>query len=134
MPTGTHAVVWIDNSEARIVMVDPRATTELVEHSEHATKHLRSKAGNREGYRATADHVFFQRVANDLALAKSFMVVGPANAKTELVKHIHRFNPHLFARLSAVESSDRITDAQLAALGRDYFNKVDRMIPHPVEV
>ncbi len=134
MSTGTHAVVWIDSSEARIVTVDPRATVEVVEHSANATQHLRSKAGNREGYRATADHVFFQRVANDLATAKSFMIVGPATAKTELVKHIHRFDPHLFARLSAVESADRMTDAQLAALARDYFVSADRIISHPVAV
>ena len=134
MTTGTHAVVWIDSSEARIMMVDPRATGEVVEHSENAGRHLRSKAGSREGYRATADHVFFQRVANDLANAKSFIVVGPANAKTEFVKHIHRFDPHLFPRLTAVESAEDMTDAQLAALARDYFARVDRLIPHPVSV
>jgi stalled ribosome rescue protein Dom34 len=134
MPTGTHAVVWIDSSEARIVTVEPSAMAEIVEHSQNAKRHLRSKAGNREGYRATADHVFFQRVANDLASAKSFMIVGPANAKTELVKHIHRFDPHLLARLSAVESADQMTDAQLAALARDYFARVDRVIHHPAAV
>src|ERR1051325_904073 len=98
MPTGTHAVVWIDSREAQIVMVDPRTTTGKVERSQNVTRHLHSKAGSREGYRATADHVFFQRIANDLAGAKSFMIVGPANPKTELVKHIRRFEPHLFAR------------------------------------
>ena len=130
MPTGKHAVVWIDSSEARVVTVDPQATTEVVERSENAKRHLRSKAGNREGYRVTADHVFFQRVANDLAAAKSFMIVGPANAKTELVKHIHRFDPHLFARLSAVESADHMTDAQLAAMAWDYFVGAGHAGPH----
>ena len=134
MPTGTHAIVWIDNTEARIVRVDPRATTEVVERSDNATRHLRSKAGNREGYRPVADHVFFQRVANDLASVKSFMVIGPANAKTELVKHLHRFDPPLFSRLSAVESADDMTDAQLAALARDYFLRADRIIPHPISI
>jgi len=134
MPSGTHAVVWIDNTEARIVMVDPRATVKLVEHSQNANKHLRSKAGSREGYRAIADHVFFQRVANDLVAAKSFMIVGPANAKTELVKHIHRFDPHLFPRLSAVESADKMTDPELEAFARDYFARTDRIIPHSIEV
>jgi len=133
MSTGTHAVVWIDNTEARIVMVDPRATVRLVEHAQNATRHLRSKAGSREGYRATADHVFFQRVANDLAAAKSFMIVGPANAKTELVKHIHRFDPHLFPRLSAVESADQMTDPQLEAFARNYFMSADRIIPYQAE-
>ena len=133
MPTGTHAVVWIDNTEARTVMVDPRATVRLVEHSQNAGKHLHARAGSREGYRATADHVFFQRVANELASAKSFMIIGPANAKTELVKHIHHFDPHLFSRLSAVESADRMTAPELEAFARDYFAKADRIIPHPIE-
>jgi len=77
--------------------------------------------------------VFFQRVANDLAAAKSFMIVGPANAKTELVKHIHRFDPHLFPRLSAVESADQMTDPQLEAFARNYFMSADRIIPYQAE-
>jgi stalled ribosome rescue protein Dom34 len=133
MPTGTHAIVWIDNDEARIVTVDPRATVRVVEHSQNARRHLRSKAGSRGKYRATADHVFFQRVANDLAAAKSFMIIGPANAKTELVKHIHQFVPHLFPRLSAVESADQMTDGELEAMARDYFIKADRIIAYPIE-
>jgi stalled ribosome rescue protein Dom34 len=133
MATGTHAVVWIDSNEARIVTVGREATVEVVEHAPNAKRHLRSKFGG-DDHRPTADHVFFQRVANDLATAKTFAIVGPANAKTELVKHIHRFDPHLFARLTAVESSDHITDAQLAALARDYFLRADRIIPHPVVV
>jgi hypothetical protein len=71
---------------------------------------------------------------NDLATAKSFMIVGPANAKTELVKHIHRFEPHLFARLSAVESADRMTDAQLEALARDCFVRGDQIAPGSVSI
>jgi stalled ribosome rescue protein Dom34 len=121
MTMGTHAVVWIDNSEARIVMVDPRATDELIEHSQNAGRHLGSKAGSREGYRATAGHVFFQQVVEDLANAKSFMVVGPANAKTEFVKHIHRFDPHLFARLTAVESAEAMTRRPAGRLGARLF-------------
>jgi len=134
MPTGTHAVVWIDNTEARVVMVDPRATVRLVEHSQNAKRNLHSRAGSREGYRAIADHVFLQRVANDLATAKSFMIMGPANAKTDLVKHIHRFDPHLFSRLSAVESAEQMTDPELEAFARDYFAKADRIISSPISL
>jgi len=133
MATGTHAVVWIDASEAKIVSVNAASTGELLERAE-STHHTRSKSGSREGYRATVDHVFFQRVANDLAHIKSFMVVGPADTKTEFVKHLHRYDPSLFPRLSAVESADKMTDAQLAAMARDYFSRFDRMIPHAVRV
>jgi hypothetical protein len=134
MPTGTHAIVWIDSTVAKVVTVDSRAAVEVVERSQNATRHLRSRAGSPKGYRAIADHVFFQRVANDLAGVKSFMVVGPANAKTELVKHLHRFDPPLFSRLSAIESAEDMTDAQLTALARDYFLRADRIIPHPISV
>lgn len=134
MTTGIHAIVWIDSAEARIASVCAGVTGEIVERPEHATHHRRSRAGSREGYRATVDHVFFQRVANDLANVKSFMVIGPAEAKTEFVKHLHRYDPQLFPRLSAVESADHMTEGQLAALARSYFKRADGMIRHPVEV
>lgn len=134
MTTGTHAVVWIDASEAKIVSVDANATGEIVERPDSSAHHTRSRAGSREGYRTTVDHVFFQRVANDLARVKSFVVVGPANTKTEFVKHLHRYDPQLFPRLSAVETADHMTDAQLAALAREYFKRFDRMIPHPINL
>lgn len=133
MSTETHAIVWIDGSEAKIVQVTANATGEVVEHSD-GVHHTRSKAGNREGFRATPDHVFFQRVANDLAQVKSFVVVGPATTKTEFVKHLHRHDPGLFPRLSAVESADKMTDPQLAAMAREYFKNYDRMIRHPVDI
>ena len=133
MATETHAMVWIDASEAKIVLVNANSTGEVVEHAD-STHHTRSRSGSREGYRATVDHVFFQRVANDLARVKSFMVVGPADTKTEFVKHLHRYDPALFPRLAAVESADKMTDPQLAALARDYFKRYDRMIQHPIDV
>jgi hypothetical protein len=133
MTTGTHVVVWIDATEARIVSVEANATGEVVDRPDGHKHHHRSRAGSREGYRTTVDHVFFQRVANDLANAKSFMVIGPANAKTEFVKHLHRFDPQLFPRLSAVESADQMTDGQLADLARMHFKKADWKIRHPVQ-
>src|ERR1700756_4685355 len=116
MTTGIHVVVWIDATEARIVSVEANASGEVVARPDSHKNHHRSRAGSHEGYRSTVDHVFFQRVANDLANAKSFMVIGPASTKTEFVKHLHRFDPQLFPRLSAVESADRMTDGQLTDL------------------
>lgn len=133
MAMGPHMVVWIDGTEARIVSVEANAIGELVERADNNKRHHRSRAGSHEGYRTTVDHVFFQRVANDLVNAKSFMVIGPANAKTEFVKHLHRYDPQLFPRLSAVESADQMSDGELADLARVYFKKADGMIRHPVQ-
>jgi stalled ribosome rescue protein Dom34 len=131
MATGIYAVLWIDHHEARIAFVSHDESDEIVVHADQARHHLRSKAGNPEGYRATEDHVFFQKVANDLAPVKGFLVVGPANAKTQFVKHLHRYDPRLIERLSAIESMDRLTDGELLALARKYFKRVDRMIHQP---
>ena len=131
MATGTHAVVWIDHQEAKIVYVNRDGTEEMVVHPEHARHHLRSKAGSHESYRATADHVFYQRVANDLTDVRGFLVVGPAQAKTEFIKHLHRYDPRLFPRLTGVESMDHPTDGELNAMARQYFRRADGLIQRP---
>ena len=131
MATGTYAMVWIDHQEARIAFVSHDATDEIILHPDNAKHHLRSKAGSREGRRTTEDHVFYQKVANDLAHIRGFLVVGPANAKTEFVKHLHRYDPRLVERLNAIESMDHLTDGELLNAARTYFKRVDRMIPQP---
>lgn len=131
MTTGIHAIVWIDSTEAKIVQVNANATSEIVEHSD-GRHHTRSKAGSREGFRTTVDHVFFQRVANDLAQVKSFVVLGPAETRTAFAKHVQLYDPELFPRLAGVEPADKMTDGELAAFARDYFRGFDTMIRHPV--
>jgi len=129
MAPGTYAVVWIDHREARIAFVSHDAANEIVLHPDHSRHHTRSKAGSPEGRRATEDHVFFQKIANDLAHVRGFLLVGPASAKTEFVKHLHRYDPRLVERLTAIESMDHLTDGELADAARKYFKKVDQLIP-----
>jgi stalled ribosome rescue protein Dom34 len=129
MTTGTYAVVWIDHHEARVIFVSHDGSEELVLHPEHSQHHLCSKAGSPEGRRRSEDHVFYQKIANDLAKARGFLVVGPANAKTEFVKHLHRYEPRLIERLSAIESMERLTDPELVAAAKRYFKRADQLIP-----
>jgi stalled ribosome rescue protein Dom34 len=126
--TGKYAIIWIDHHEARIVFVSREATDEITLHPEQSRHHPRSRSDSHEGYRPTEDHVFYQRVANDLAYVQGFLVVGPANAKTEFIKHLHRYDPRLITRLSGVESMDHVTDGELLTAARQYFKRVDRMI------
>jgi stalled ribosome rescue protein Dom34 len=129
MAIGTYAVVWIDHSEARIAFVSHDATREIVLHPDHTRHHTHSRAGSPEGRRTTDDHVFFQKVANDLAHVRGFLLVGPANAKTEFVKHLHRYDPRLVERLAAIESMGHLTDGELMDAARKYFNQADQLIP-----
>jgi len=56
-------------------------------------------------------------------------VTGPANAKTELVKHISQHDPQLMKIIVGIETVDHPSDAQLVAHARTYFKAEDRMLP-----
>jgi hypothetical protein len=56
------------------------------------------------------------------------VVVGPAQAKLQLVKHIHAHEVALVPKLIGVETVDHPSDAQLVAYARKYFRAKDRML------
>jgi hypothetical protein len=65
----------------------------------------------------------------NLADAGAVLITGPANAKTELVKHIHHHDPKLMNVIVGVKTVDHPSDAQLVAYARKYFKATDRMQP-----
>lgn len=119
MTTGICAVVWIERDEARIIFLDANAGLSQTD----IRCHRQAKPANELGRRATEKHVFYQKIANDLAEVRKFLILGPADTKTELVKHLHRFDPRLVARLSAIESMDRLTDEELLATAQAHFRR-----------
>ena len=61
--------------------------------------------------------------------AKEILVLGPANAKLNLIKYIHSHNKAMTDKVIGVDSVDQPTDAQLVAYARKYFVAADRMLP-----
>ena len=59
----------------------------------------------------------------------ALLITGPANAKTELVKHIHQHDPQMMKTVVGIETVDHPSDAQLVAYARKYFEGSDRMQP-----
>lgn len=55
-------------------------------------------------------------------------VVGPAQAKLQLLKHLHAHDPHMASRVVGVETVDHPSDGQLVAYARKYFRAKDRML------
>ena len=88
-----HAVIWIDHREARVFHFSPTDVERLVVHPEHPTKHIHHKANCIGSGHAAADHDYLQAVAESVADAGAVLITGPANAKTELIKHIHQHVP-----------------------------------------
>ena len=122
-----HAVVWIDHHEARVFHFGPTEVDQLVLHPHNPTRHIHHKANSIGSGNAAEDQAFFQAVAESLADAGAVLITGPANAKTELVKHIHRHDPKLMNAIAAVETVDHPSDAALVAYARKYFKAADRM-------
>ena len=129
MPTHFHAIVWIDHSQAKVFHIGLSGDDEVVLHPHMPTRHLHHKANSIGSGHAAEDHEFLQAVAQSIADAGEVLVTGPANAKTELVKHISRHDPQLMKIIVGVETVDHPSDGQLVAYARQYFKAKDRMLP-----
>ena len=127
MSSHYHAVVWIDHHEARIFCFNPTEIDRLVIHPHDPTRHIHHKADSIGSGHASEDQVFFHAVVAAITGAGAVMITGPANAKTELVKHINRHDPRLIDRLAGIETVDHPSDDALIAHARHYFRAADRM-------
>lgn len=120
-----HAVVWIDQSEAHVVMFDR-------EHVE--AQRIKSRTHHKHQGKADASAAFFADVARALNGTHEVLLTGPG-----LVRNQFRdwCSSHLPAVADSVVDSvvtDHPSDAQLVALARQYFKKFDNMAADPSTV
>ncbi|MEQ1521719.1 MAG: translational machinery protein [Aestuariivirga sp.] len=124
-----HAVIWIDHHEARVFHFGPTDVEQLVLHPDHPTRHIHHKSNTIGSGHDSLDNGFLHAVAEAIADAGAVLVTGPANAKTELVKHIQHHDPKLMKLILGVETVDHPSDPQLVAFARKFFKAADRMQP-----
>jgi stalled ribosome rescue protein Dom34 len=122
-----HAVVWIDHSEAHVMHVSPDDVEKSIVHPAGANHHQHVRAGTLGSGRAPEDQDYYHRVVEALAGAQEVLVVGPAQAKLKLIKHILAHDPALADKVIGVETVDHPTDGQVVAYARKYFKAKDRM-------
>ncbi len=101
-----HAVIWIDHREARVFHFSPTEVERLILHPDHPTKHIHHKANSIGSGHVSADHDYLHAAAESIADAGAVLITGPANAKTELIKHIHTHDPKLMNVIVGVETVD----------------------------
>jgi hypothetical protein len=124
-----HALVWIDHHEARVFHFNAADVERLVIHPHSPTRHIHHKANSIGSGHADEDQAYFAAVTAAIADAGAVLITGPANAKTELVKHIHRLHPAMMEKIAGIESQDHPTDGALVDHARRYFKAADRMTP-----
>lgn len=129
-----HAVVWIDHREAHVMHISPDDVEACIVRPAKPHQHLHNKRGADKGGavgtgRAPEDQNFYHEVVEALKGAQEILIVGPASAKLNLVKHIHSHHQPMVDKVVGVETVDHPSDAQLLAFARKYFNAADRMRP-----
>jgi stalled ribosome rescue protein Dom34 len=124
-----HAAVWLDHNEARIFHVHAgaldAAAVHAIIHSPAAHTQLHRRSGSDDGHRAAENQPYYHAVAQALADADDVLVLGPSSAKLELIKHAHRRDHKLEAKIIGVETVDHPSDGQLGTLIRRFFEEAD---------
>jgi hypothetical protein len=131
----TNLGLWIDHRKAVIVTVSGKG---------EETRVIESKAekqpGRFDGVRSTSPYesqkvqadrkqdikfvdqlnIYYDEVISILRDADSILLFGPGEAKGELKKRLE--DAHLDNLIQAVETVDQMTDHQIAAKVREYYN------------
>ena len=123
-----HAVVWLDHNEARVMHISPDNIEKSVVQPANPARHLQRKRGSVSGSRQPEDQNYYHEVVDALSGAAEILIVGPGQAKLELIKHIHAHDHDVVKRVVGVETVDHPGDGQLVAYARKYFEAKDRML------
>lgn len=123
-----HAVVWLDHSEAHVMHISADDVEKSVVHPAQPHLRLHTKSGIPGSGHQAEDKSYYHAIVEALKGAQEILVVGPAKAKLELIKHIHTHDQALVSKIVGVETVDHPTDGQLVAYARKYFDAKDRML------
>jgi hypothetical protein len=131
----TNMGLWIDHRKAVIVTVSGKAEKTSVIKSK-ADKQLGRFDGVRsttpyESQKVQADgrqdikftdqlNIYYDEVISILRDAKSILLFGPGEAKGELKKRLE--DDHFDHLIQDMETVDQMTDRQIAAKVREYYN------------
>ena len=116
-----HVAVWIDQHEARIHDIDARNVDAVKIESPDHHIHRHPNVTAEHNHSVDAQH-FFADVVRALQGAEEILIVGPAHAKLELIKYVHKHHAALAPKIVGVETVDHPTDGQLVAYARRYFH------------
>lgn len=133
----SKAGVWIDHRKAVVVRISDsgeetqQINSDVVRPFASAGGPSSKQPDRREGYVAesTLEHTFmmqlntfYDAVLTSLHGADSVLIIGPGEAKGEFQKRLK--NKKFPAHVVELETADKMTDPQIAALVREHFESV----------
>ena len=120
-----HAVVWIDQSEAHVVMFDR-------EHME--AQRIKSRTHHKHQGKVDDSAAFFAVVAQALNGSHEVLLTGPGLVRNQFRDWCGSHLPAVASSVVASVVSDHPSDGQLVALARQYVRKFDNMAADPSTV
>jgi hypothetical protein len=130
------AGIWIDHRKALVVLMNPTETHSVLIESKVEKHPERAGDSPLKGrfeaaqvppedrrQRALGDelHMYYDAVIAALRGAGELIIFGPGLAKGELQKRLVKLK--LGARVAAVQTVDKMSNRQIVARVRDYFNE-----------
>ena len=120
--------LWIDHKEAVIVTLtaNEEAIHVIASRAEnHPGRFIGREADDRRQREYTSHlNIYYDAVIESLRDARSILIFGPGEAKGELKRRLEKDN--LDGRIAAVETTDKMTNAQIAAKVREYYSAAAR--------
>lgn len=117
-----HAVVWMDHTEAHVVMFDR-------EHME--SQRIKSRSHHKHHGKADDYSSYFDDIATALAGTHEVLLAGPGLARNQFRDWAGKHNSAVGSAIVDSVAADHPTDAQLVAMARQYFRKFDAMAADP---
>ena len=124
-----HTVIWLDHKRAQVVSFGRDSSESATVQHDGGERHLHHRRGSIGSGHAAEDPKYYEKILVAVADAQELLVTGPANAKLEFVKHIHKRHPVLVERLVGVETLDHPSEGELLKFARAYFLAADAMLP-----
>ena len=117
-----HAVVWMDHSEAHVVMFD----------REHVqAQRIKSRSHHKHSGKADDYAAVFTDIAQALNGSHEVLLTGPGLARTQFRDWSDKHQAAIAGVIVDSVPTDHPTDPQLVALARQYFKKFDNMAANP---
>jgi hypothetical protein len=124
-----HAIVWMDSREAHVFRFNTKDVERETIKAHSPFRKVHHKAGTIGAGRAAMDLSFFDHIVDALRGTSEWLLVGPAQGKNELLRHVEKNMPWVREKLVGVEAMDHPTDGELLTHARRAFKAIDRIRP-----
>jgi stalled ribosome rescue protein Dom34 len=115
-----HAVALVDHQSAKVFQFGEGQVTEDKVHTHlHQTR--------QHGSTVRSEHEFFGEVCDALEGIAEVLIAGGHTSLSDFRHYVDKHRPAIAAHIVAYDVVDQPSDAQLVALARKHFVKIDNM-------